>query len=137
MSNASEVIRLERHDGLVIMTLDRPEVLNAYNRQMRDQIFEALTFEAATPEVRVLLVEGSGRAFGSGGDLSEFGMAGSPLAARETRHGCRSGSAASRDGRGGQGRRHTCAAYRRARRICQAFMVCCARKSPIVPRANG
>lgn len=85
MSKASEVIRLERHDGLVIMTLDRPEVLNAYNRQMRDQIFEALTFVAATPEIRVLLVEGSGRAFGSGGDLSEFGMAGSPLAARETR----------------------------------------------------
>jgi enoyl-CoA hydratase/carnithine racemase len=86
MNKAEEVIGLKRDGALLTMTLNRPKVLNAYNRAMRDQIFEALTFVATNPEIRVLLVQGAGRAFGSGGDLSEFGMAASPLAARETRN---------------------------------------------------
>jgi enoyl-CoA hydratase/carnithine racemase len=85
MSGENKAVVLEREGALVTLTLNRPEVLNAYNRVMRDEIFEALEFVAATPEVRVLLVQGAGRAFGTGGDLSEFGMAASPLEARETR----------------------------------------------------
>ena len=86
MIASGEAVRLEREEGIVTMTLNRPEVLNAYNRAMRDQIFEALTFVASVSEIKVLLVRGAGRAFGSGGDLSEFGLAASPLAARETRN---------------------------------------------------
>ena len=85
MSHVEQAIVLERDGPLVTLTLNRPAVLNAYNRIMRDQIFEAFEFVAATPEIRVLLVQGAGRAFGTGGDLSEFGMAASPLEARETR----------------------------------------------------
>lgn len=85
MSSARRATRLAREGAIVTLTLDRPEVLNAYDRQMRDEIFETLTFVADDPEVKVLLVRGAGRAFGSGGDLNEFGMAPSPLTARDVR----------------------------------------------------
>lgn len=78
-------IRLAREEAIVTLTLDRPEVLNAYDRRMRDEIFTALRWVDADPEIRVLVVQGAGRAFGSGGDLREFGTAPSPLAARVVR----------------------------------------------------
>lgn len=70
---------------MAILTLDRPEVLNAYDRAMRDEIHEALAWVASDPGIRVLVVRGAGRAFSSGGDLSEFGTAPSPVRAREVR----------------------------------------------------
>jgi enoyl-CoA hydratase/carnithine racemase len=85
MPPAHETIRLTRDEAIVTLTLHRPEVLNAYDRRMRDEIFAALRFVNEEPEVKVLLVQGAGRAFGSGGDLSEFGTAPSPLGAREIR----------------------------------------------------
>lgn len=83
--NGEAAIRLERDEAVVTLTLDRPEVLNAYDRQMRDEIFEALRWVDEDPEIRVLVVQGAGRGFGSGGDLREFGTAPSPLAARRVR----------------------------------------------------
>jgi len=71
--------------GIVTLTLNRPEVLNAYNTVMRDEVFAALGLVADDPSVRVLVVQGAGRAFSTGGDLSEFGMAPSPVRAREIR----------------------------------------------------
>ncbi len=68
-----------------MLTLDRPEVLNAYDRRMRDELFEVLSYVRQTPEVRVLVVRGRGRAFSSGGDLREFGTAPSAWRAREIR----------------------------------------------------
>jgi enoyl-CoA hydratase/carnithine racemase len=78
-------IVLERDDRIVTLTLDRPDVLNAYDRAMRDAIFSALEWLHAEPEVTVLVVQGNGRAFSTGGDLAEFGTAPSPLRAREVR----------------------------------------------------
>jgi enoyl-CoA hydratase/carnithine racemase len=78
-------IRLDRADGIVTLTLRRPEVLNAYNTAMRDEVFTALGLVMDDPSVRVLVVRGAGRAFSTGGDLSEFGMAPSPVRAREIR----------------------------------------------------
>ena len=85
MSAGNSAIVLERDGPLLILTLNRPEVLNAYNRVMRDEVFSALELAAASPEIQVLLVQGAGRAFGTGGDLSEFGLAASALEARATR----------------------------------------------------
>ena len=68
------------------ITLNRPGVLNAYNIQMRDDLYEALTAVADDPEVRVLIVTGAGeRAFCAGADLTEFGTAPSRVIAREVR----------------------------------------------------
>jgi len=78
-------IVLTRDERIVTLTLDRPEVLNAYDRQMRDEIFAALEWLHGEPEVSVLIVRGNGRAFSTGGDLREFGSAPSPLRAREVR----------------------------------------------------
>lgn len=76
---------LTRDERIVTLTLDRPEVLNAYDRQMRDEIFVALEWLHSEPEVSVLIVRGNGRTFSTGGDLREFGTAPSPVRAREVR----------------------------------------------------
>ena len=85
MSRSWSTIALERCNDIVRLTLDRPAVLNAYDRQMRDELFSALSFVRDDPSVRVLVVAGRGRAFSSGGDLREFGTAPSPWRAREIR----------------------------------------------------
>lgn len=85
MSDRRPPIRLERDDRVVTLTLDRPEKLNAYDTAMRDEIFAALEWLHAEPDVAVLVVRGNGPAFSSGGDLSEFGTAPSPVRAREVR----------------------------------------------------
>jgi enoyl-CoA hydratase/carnithine racemase len=78
-------IRLARDGPVVTLTLNRPEVLNAYNTVMRDEVYAALSLVAADRSVLVMIVCGAGSAFSSGGDLSEFGTAPSPVRAREVR----------------------------------------------------
>lgn len=82
---AAPAIALEREGRIVTLTLDRPEVLNAYDVRMRDEIFSALEWIHRDPSVTVLVVRGRGRAFSTGGDLREFGSAPSPARAREVR----------------------------------------------------
>jgi enoyl-CoA hydratase/carnithine racemase len=67
------------------VALNRPDVLNAYNVEMRDELFTVLSAVHDDPTVRVLVLRGNGRAFSSGGDLCEFGTAPSPLGARWVR----------------------------------------------------
>ncbi len=83
--SAFEAILLERRGPVLVLTLNRPEVLNAYDVRMRDEVFAALGLAAGDPSVKVLLVRGAGRAFCTGGDLAEFGTAPSPVRAREVR----------------------------------------------------
>ena len=73
-------------DGIAVLTLDRPATLNAFNVQMRDDIYEALTAIRDDDDVLGLLVRGAGRrAFCSGADLTEFGSAPSQTIARSSR----------------------------------------------------
>lgn len=73
-------------DGPVaIVSLNRPEVLNAYNVAMRDGLFEALQAVRDDPDVRAVVLRGNGPAFCTGGDLREFGTAPSPVGARDAR----------------------------------------------------
>jgi 2-(1,2-epoxy-1,2-dihydrophenyl)acetyl-CoA isomerase len=59
-------------DGAVLtITLNRPERLNAFTREMHRDIQSALA-EAAAPEVRAVVVTGAGRGFCVGQDLTEF-----------------------------------------------------------------
>lgn len=61
------------HDGGVqTITLNRPDVLNAFNRAMHGTLRAALK-EAADPEVRAVVLTGAGRGFSAGQDLKEFG----------------------------------------------------------------
>jgi len=81
------VVLFELLDGgrIALVTLNRPERLNAYNVAMRDGLYEALTAVRDDPHVRVLVLRGNGPAFSTGGDVAEFGSAPSPARAREVR----------------------------------------------------
>jgi 2-(1,2-epoxy-1,2-dihydrophenyl)acetyl-CoA isomerase len=67
----SETVLLERRDGGAVITLNRPEQLNAWNLQLGLDLRAALDEVAADDSVRAVLVTGAGRAFSSGADLAE------------------------------------------------------------------
>jgi enoyl-CoA hydratase/carnithine racemase len=60
-------------DGVGVLTLNRPERLNAWTPAMGSLYFDRLEQFARDPEVRAILVHGQGRAFCSGADLSGLG----------------------------------------------------------------
>jgi enoyl-CoA hydratase/carnithine racemase len=73
-------------DGLAWITLNRPDVLNAINMQMRDELWELMHAVRDDPDVRVVIFKGAGdRAFSAGADISEFGTAPSYVEARRAR----------------------------------------------------
>ena len=85
MSNFEAVI-YEKKDNVAYVTLNRPQVLNVYNVQMRDELYQILGAIKDDPEVRVAIFRGAGeRAFCAGADLSEFLTAPSPAIARQVR----------------------------------------------------
>ena len=59
-------------DGITVITLNRPDRLNAFNRQMIAEWAEALGRADADPATRVILITGAGRAFCAGGDVGEM-----------------------------------------------------------------
>ena len=66
--------------------LNRPEVINAYNLRMRDELFHTMEAVRDDPDVRVALLGGAGRrGFCAGADLTEFGSAPSQVIARSVR----------------------------------------------------
>jgi len=81
-----EVIIYEKEEGIGYVTLNRPQALNAYNLQMRDELYQVLGAIKDDPEVKVAIFRGAGeRAFCAGADLSEFLTAPSPVIARQVR----------------------------------------------------
>ncbi|MFC2056369.1 enoyl-CoA hydratase/isomerase family protein [Chloroflexota bacterium] len=84
--NDFETIIYEKHNGIGYVTLNRPHALNAYNIQMRDELYQVLPAIKDDPDVRVAIFNGAGeRAFCAGADLSEFLTAPSPTNARQVR----------------------------------------------------
>jgi 2-(1,2-epoxy-1,2-dihydrophenyl)acetyl-CoA isomerase len=65
-----EAIRVERRDGLVEITLDRPEKKNALSGQSWLELGRAFAEVAANPSDRALILTGSGGNFSAGADLS-------------------------------------------------------------------
>jgi enoyl-CoA hydratase/carnithine racemase len=80
-----DTLLYEKQNGLARVTLNRPEVLNVYNIRMRDELWEVLCAIRDDPTVRAMLLNGTGRAFCAGADLTEFGTAPSVSVAREVR----------------------------------------------------
>lgn len=85
MSNTQAPVVFEKHDGIAVVSLNRPRVLNAYNMAMRDALHAALEAVRDDPEIRAMVLRGNGPAFCTGGDLREFGSAPSAVVAREAR----------------------------------------------------
>jgi len=74
-------ILLTKSDGVASLTFNRPDKLNALNREMAGELRQALEEVAQDPSVRVLVLSGQGRSFMAGADITNFvGM--DPLAAR-------------------------------------------------------
>lgn len=68
-----ETLAIDIHDGWAEITLNRPDVLNALNRQMVDDLHAALEALATNEDVRGLIFLGAGdRAFVAGADISEL-----------------------------------------------------------------
>lgn len=55
-----------------IVSLNRPETLNAIDRSMLDALADVITTVEGDPTVRVMLITGTGRAFSAGGDLKQY-----------------------------------------------------------------
>jgi enoyl-CoA hydratase len=70
-SVADDVLRVIRTEWGVRLVLDRPQKLNALNGPLVHALSDALDTAEADREIRVIVVEGAGRAFCSGYDLSE------------------------------------------------------------------
>ena len=58
-------------DGVATLTLNRPDKLNSFDRQMSLEVIDALDKCAADATVRAVLITGAGRAFSAGQDLAE------------------------------------------------------------------
>lgn len=66
-----ECIIYEKGEGIATIKLNRPQVLNAMNKQLWLDFQEALEDAKNDPEVKVLVITGEGRAFSTGADLKE------------------------------------------------------------------
>ncbi len=66
------VLKDVRDDGVAVLTLNRPERLNAWTGELEQTYFGLLRECAASPDVRVIVVTGAGRGFCAGADMESL-----------------------------------------------------------------
>ena len=83
----TETIVYEKRDRVAVIRMNRPEVLNARNSQMRAELLAAFQDSNDDGDIRVVILTGTGRAFCVGRDLKEAAAnpASGPIAARASR----------------------------------------------------
>lgn len=67
-----ETIALTRRGRLLVLTLNRPQALNAFDAAMHVELIDALRFAGRDSRSDVILLTGAGRAFSAGGDLDRI-----------------------------------------------------------------
>jgi enoyl-CoA hydratase len=68
------MLLVEKEDGVAVVTLNRPEAMNAMSKAMRSALYKAMVTLNDDPEVSVVILTGAGeRAFTAGLDLKELG----------------------------------------------------------------
>ena len=70
-----QAVTLERHGAVAVVTMNRPEALNAFDAALRRDILLAAREVNSDDSVRVVVLTGAGRGFGAGADLTEMPMA--------------------------------------------------------------
>src|SRR3954449_5344155 len=71
-ATASEAVLTERRDGVLIITLNRPDARNAVNRALAEGVAKALDELDDTAELQVGILTGAGKGFSAGMDLKAF-----------------------------------------------------------------
>jgi 2-(1,2-epoxy-1,2-dihydrophenyl)acetyl-CoA isomerase len=71
MTSPSPFLLIERAHGVLTLTLNRPDVLNSFTREMAAALQSALVDAAADDSVRAVILTGAGRGFCAGQDLAE------------------------------------------------------------------
>jgi len=66
------ILQVDDQNRVRTLTLNRPDVLNAFNEALYEATAEALRMAAEDPEIAVVLLTGAGRAFSAGNDLREM-----------------------------------------------------------------
>jgi 2-(1,2-epoxy-1,2-dihydrophenyl)acetyl-CoA isomerase len=67
-----ETVLYEKKENIALITLNRPERLNAINLQMNRDLVDCLEAAKDDEEVRVVIITGAGKAFCAGADVAEF-----------------------------------------------------------------
>jgi len=81
---AYENLLVERHDGVTVVTINRPKVLNALNAQTLTELGQVLDEVERDDTVRVIVLTGAGdRSFVAGADINELAVQ-SPVGGRVT-----------------------------------------------------
>jgi 2-(1,2-epoxy-1,2-dihydrophenyl)acetyl-CoA isomerase len=68
-------VLVEQDENVVTLTMNRPDMLNAINTLMLEELIEAAEGAALDETIRCVVLTGAGRAFGAGQDLTEFASA--------------------------------------------------------------
>lgn len=71
-ATASEAVLTERRDGILLITLNRPDQRNAFNKAQAEGVAAALDELDDTPELQVGVLTGAGKGFSAGMDLKAF-----------------------------------------------------------------
>jgi enoyl-CoA hydratase/carnithine racemase len=66
------LLQIDDHDGVRVLTLDRPDALNAFNTPLYDACAQAFHEAAAREDIACVVLTGTGRAFSAGQDLGEM-----------------------------------------------------------------
>jgi enoyl-CoA hydratase len=72
---------VERRDSELLVTLDRPLARNAIDRDMRDQLFDAMSVAVLDSDISVVRLRAAGACFSVGAELAEFGTTRDPATA--------------------------------------------------------
>jgi len=73
----TDLVLRDLDDGVALLTLNRPDRLNAWTDALENEYFDALTECGADPEVRAIVVTGAGRGFCAGADMESLQQIGS------------------------------------------------------------
>ena len=77
-ANQASSVLYETRGAVALVTLNRPQALNSFTRQMHHDLWTALDLAEADSTIRALVITGAGRGFCAGADLSEFDFAPGP-----------------------------------------------------------
>ncbi|MGH9185359.1 MAG: enoyl-CoA hydratase/isomerase family protein [Acidimicrobiales bacterium] len=79
------VVRVAREGNRLLLTLARPQVRNAFDARMREELLAGLLVAAEDETIAEVVINGEGSSFCSGGDLDEFGSKEDPASAHALR----------------------------------------------------